>query len=302
MKKITILFVIIMLIGELLAGCGGIKPSTVTVAVVDENGNPIASTNLTMGKYSEKTGNDGKYVFKGVEAGNYTLKVTKEGYGDVSEDITVDKGEDKSLTITLRKLEQAEELKDYSALKSYKAVMELNAKDSSRNSKLVVEQENYGNSQHIIGYDENGNKQFEMYLVGDKAKVFTGGNWMELPATQVSSFTAEYLLTFETMVKEVEIRYNGWVKTPNGNTLYNVSKIGTETVNGYSTTNYNLSKEETSESGKTVITSDIWIINKGEYKNYMTRMVATSSISGEETDVLTINITDFGKDMGINMP
>lgn len=309
MKKIIILAVVIMLIGGLLAGCGkGTNPappkpktSNVTVTVNDEDGNAISSVELTMGDYSGKTGDDGKYVFNDVKAGNYTIKATKEGYEDGSEDIAVTAGEDKTVTITLKKVKQAEKLKDYSTLKSYKAVMEMKSEDSSENSKFVVMQDNYGKSQHLIGY-ENGKKQFELYVVGDKAKIFSNGTWLEVPAGQIGAFTASYANLFKNMIDQIETDYNGWVKSPNGNASYRIRKIGTETVNGYSTTKYHFSGEETTENEKTVGTADIWIINRGPYKDYMTRMIVTSTSSTGEKDTLTINATDFGKDMGIKMP
>jgi len=309
MKRIVIFAVIIMLIGGLLAGCGGgtnptspkPKTSNVTVTVKDETGNPISSVSLTMGDYSGKTGNDGKYVFNDVKPGDYTVEATKEGYEDGSEDITVTAGEDKNITLTLKKVQQAEELKDYSTVKSYKVVIEVKSNNSNEIDRVIVVRDNYGKSEDVTAY-ENNKKKFELCKVGDKAKILSEGYWIEVPADQIGSLTSAYLDPFTGMVDIVRSRYNEWVKTPNGSASYSVKRVGRETVNGYSTTKYHFSGKVSSEGEKLVGEADIWIINKGPYKGYMTRMVATSSSSEGGKATYTINATDFGKDMEIKMP
>ncbi len=308
MRKVIIFVVVVALFGGLLAGCGRgttsappkPKTSNVTVVVSNENGNALSSVNLTMGNYSGKTDDNGKYVFHNVKPGTYTVKATEDGYESMSSDVTVTAGEDKTVTLTLKKTEQMEELKDYSKVKSYKAVMEL--KQNNKVSKYIIIQDNYGKSQHITAYNVNGGEKIDLYVIGNKAKIYTDGNWIELPASQVGPLTAGYLKFLKNILSAVEDDYNGSINTSQGSGSYSVKREGKEEMNGYSTTRYRLSGKETSGEEKTVGSADIWIINEGLYKGYATRIVVNITNSTGEKSIFTINATELGKDMEIKMP
>jgi len=301
MKKIIVLALAIVLLAGVFVGCGGggetqPKTSTVTVSVFNEGGNALSGVSLTMGDYSGKTGNNGKYVFNDVESASYTIQASKDGHEDESEDIVVSEGENKTVSLTLKEVEEeAEELKNYSTEKSYRAVMEGQSSSGGIN-RIVIEHDNYGNSQHLTIYDE-GEKEFEMYIVDDKAKMLMDDDWMDVPLEQVQAMSTGYLNLLEGMASGATESYNIAITNPDFS--YGVEKIGRETVNGYPTTKYHMFSKITSE--EETGTSDIWIINSGPYKEYATRMVITIKSSGEE-ETMTINITDFGKDMGIQMP
>jgi len=301
MKKIIVLALAIVLLAGLFVGCGGggetqPKTSAVTVSVFNEGGNALSGVSLTMGDYSGKTEDNGKYVFNDVESASYTIQASKDGHEDESEDIVVSEGENKTVSLTLKEVEEeAEELKNYSTEKSYRAVMEGQSSSEGIN-KIIIEHDNYGSSQHLTIYDED-EKEFEMYIVDDKAKMLMDGNWVDVPFEQVQVMSTGYLNLFEGMTSGAAESYNIAITNPNFS--YGVERIGRETVNGYSTTKYHMFSKITSE--EETGTSDIWIINSGPYKEHATRMVITMKSSGEE-ETMTINITDFGKDMGIQMP
>ncbi|MEA3314179.1 MAG: carboxypeptidase regulatory-like domain-containing protein [Caldisericota bacterium] len=302
MKKIIVLVLAIVLLAGLFVGCSGggetqPKTSTITVSVFDEDGNTLSDVSLTMGDYSGETGDSGKYMFNDVESASYTIRASKDGHEDESEDIVVSAGENKTVLLTLKKVEEeAEELKNYSSEKSYRAVMEGQLSPGGIN-RIIIEHDNYGNSQHLTIYDED-EKEFEMYIVDDKAKTLMDNEWMDVPLEQVQvMLSTGYLNLPEAMASGAAESYNTAITTPDFS--YGVEKIGRETVNGYPTTKYHMFSKITSE--EETGTSDIWIINSGSYKGYATRMVVTIKSSGEE-ETFTINITDLGKDMGIQMP
>ncbi|WP_140489638.1 endo-alpha-N-acetylgalactosaminidase family protein [Bifidobacterium sp. UTBIF-68] len=57
--------------------------------VVDAEGAAIAGAAVRLGDAKAKTGEDGGFSFADVEAGEYTLSVAKDGYEDVSQQVTV---------------------------------------------------------------------------------------------------------------------------------------------------------------------------------------------------------------------
>ncbi len=301
MKKIIVLALAIVLLAGLFVGCGGggevqPKTSTVTVSVLDGDGNALSGVNLTMGDRSGETEDNGEYMFNDVESASYTIQVSKDGYEGESEDIVVSAGENKTVSLTLQKAEEeAEELKNYSTEKSYRAVMEGRSSSGGIN-RIIIEHDNYGNSQHLTIYDE-GEKEFEMYIVDDKAKMLMDNEWMDVPFEQVQAMSTGYLNLLAGMASGAAESYNIAISNPDFS--YGVEMIGRETVNGYSAIKYHMFSKITSE--EETGTSDIWIINSGSYKGYATRMIITIKSSGEE-ETMTINITDFGKDMGIQMP
>ncbi len=304
MKKIIVLALAIVLLAGLSVGCGGggetqPKTSTITVSVFDEGGSALSGVFLVMGDHSGETGDSGKCIFDDVESASYTIYASKDGYEDESESIAVSAGESKTVSLTLKKVEEtAETLKNYSTEKSYK--LELEGKSGSgKISKIIILYDDYGKSQYLATY-EGDKKEFELYIVDDKAKVSTDGEWMDIPFESVEMLAATYRGLVEYTWKGVEESYNKSVTIPGFS--YTVEEVGRETVNGYPATKYHMSVIATSEEGKKMeSSSDVWIINSGPYKGYPTRIVATTK-SGDETVTTTMNISDFGKDMGIQMP
>ena len=71
----------------------------ITVSVSDGT-NPIASANVTAGDVSGTTGDDGEVVLNGVSEKVKQITVTKTGYADKTESVTID-ATHTSFTITL---------------------------------------------------------------------------------------------------------------------------------------------------------------------------------------------------------
>lgn len=298
MKKIIIVSFVLVLILGIFVGCSGggeTQPKTaqVNVSVVDNDGTPVSGASLTMGSYSGTTDSSGKYTFSNVTSGIYTVDATKEGYDDSSSDISVDEGKTKNVNLVMAKQAAVEKMKDYSKLKSYKAVIE-SVSSSSTSQKIEILQDEYRSKQHITVMDlETGEVQFELYLEGDKAKVRSDDTWTDMPAAQASGITQGLLTFIESMVSGVTNSYNVAVTTPQGSANYSVSKEGTATVNGYTTVKYLMKAKATSGAGETIAQADIWIISSGAYKDYATRMIMNITNNGK-TDTLTVDASDFG--------
>jgi hypothetical protein len=298
MKKIIIVSFVLVLILGIFVGCsggGGTQPKTaqVNVSVVDDGGTPVSGASLTMGSYSGTTDNSGKYTFSDVTSGTYTIDAVKEGYDDSSSDISVDEGETKNVNLVMAKQAAAAEMKDYSKLKSYKAVIE-SVSSSGTSQKIEMLQDEYGSKQHITVTDlKTGEVQFELYLEGDKAKMRSDDTWTDMPAAQASGITQGLLTFIESMVSGVTNSYNVAVTTPQGSANYSVSKEGTATVNGYATVKYLMKAKATSGAGETIAQAEIWIISGGAYKDYATRMIMNITNNGK-TDTLTVDASDFG--------
>ncbi len=311
MKKIIILLLVVTLSAFIFAGCGGgssnssapqPKPKTgsVTVIVKDSDGNALSGASVSMGTLSGMTNESGEYAFKGVKPGNYTLKASKDGYENSEKDIALKEGDNLSVTLVMKKKAAPEEMKDYSKVKSYKLVMEMTS-GNNKSGKFILIRDDYGKKQHLIVYNPDGGKEAEIYVVGDKAKIFSGGKWMEVPSSQISMLSDQYLGFAGSLINELRKNYNESIKTPVGSVSYGIKRMGEESVNGYSCTKYRFKSKESTSSGSTSGTADIWIINSGPYKGYATRIVMTSATNGK-TETWTINFTDFGKDMGIKLP
>ena len=71
----------------------------ITVSVSDGT-NPIASANVTAGSVSGTTGDDGEVTLTGVSENVNSITVTKAGYADKTESVTIDESHT-SFTITL---------------------------------------------------------------------------------------------------------------------------------------------------------------------------------------------------------
>ena len=98
MKKINPILISLLL---LCLGCSGnveekIKYGEIFGVVYDKNvGDPIpvAQVQLSPGGKSTVTGSDGSFSFKSIEAGKYSVSVTKKGYNDGNNNVDVVSGE-----------------------------------------------------------------------------------------------------------------------------------------------------------------------------------------------------------------
>lgn len=301
MKKIVVMGIILLLIAGFFVGCskggGGTQPKTsqVNVSVADDSGNTLSGVSLTIGSYSGTTDSSGKYTFTDVKSGSYTVKAIKDGYKDASTDVTVGEGESKTVNLALNKKAVAEEIKDYSRLKSYKATIEVKNSSGTGDQKIEILQDDYGKKQHITVIDsKTGENQFELYLDGDKAKIRSDDTWVEMSAEQVKGITQGFLTFIDATVTGVRAGYNASVKTLEGSASYSINKVGSETVNDYPTIKYLMKSMATSVGEQTIAQAEVWIIGSGSYKNYSTRMII-SVINKGETDTMTVNISDFDK-------
>jgi hypothetical protein len=315
-KKIIVLILAFVLMSVLFVGCGGNngssaqkpKTSNITVIVKDDTDSMLPEVLVTLGGMSGKTDSSGKYVFSGVEAGDYTIKAEKNGYESAEQQITVSAGKDQTINLTLKKKETETELipvKDVSNVKSFRSTFEVtNKKDPANNSKGLIEQDNYGKDEHIVVYGADGKKSLEAVVVGDKAKVLQGGSgqWMEVPAAMFKQLTQGYLESFMTFENTAVSSYNEWIKAPGGDYSYKVKASGHEVVNGYSTTKYVISGKEKTTEGIVNGTITMWIINKGPYKGYITRLIMDGKYPNGDESTVRIDTKDFGKDMGIKLP
>ncbi|WP_175480088.1 carboxypeptidase-like regulatory domain-containing protein [Natrinema salaciae] len=79
------------------------EPTTGTVegTVTDTDGEPIADATVTVGDQQTTTDEDGSYALE-LEAGEYTLAVSADGYEDASEDVAVDAGATATVDVTLQ--------------------------------------------------------------------------------------------------------------------------------------------------------------------------------------------------------
>lgn len=96
MKKTLTIFLVLILIGVIFAGCAkttGIVSGTVTDKAT---GNPVPGAVVSIGGKTATSGSDGKYEVKDVAKGEQTLKITLKGYKDFSEKVTIEGG--KTLT------------------------------------------------------------------------------------------------------------------------------------------------------------------------------------------------------------
>jgi uncharacterized membrane protein len=73
----------------------------------DIKGNPIANATVTLGNYTAVTvSEDGFFAFTGVKAGNYSLTITKDGYSNITQNVTAISGKNADLdSIVLQAIE-----------------------------------------------------------------------------------------------------------------------------------------------------------------------------------------------------
>ncbi|MEM8713085.1 MAG: carboxypeptidase-like regulatory domain-containing protein, partial [Planctomycetota bacterium] len=81
-----------------------VTKATLTVEVVDGEGQPLTTADVTLNG-SQKTRSDGgSAVYEDLSAGRYRAKAELEGYSDAESEVDVASGESKSIQLTLRKL------------------------------------------------------------------------------------------------------------------------------------------------------------------------------------------------------
>ncbi len=317
-KKFIAVAIVLLVAVFIFTGCGGgtnqggtsennNKPAVaqLIVTVKDDAGNALSGAIVSLNSENEKsTDSSGKVIFDSLKPGDYEVKAEKEGYEPAGNDVTLKEGDKQTLNLVLKKkVEQIEEAKKFSDLKSYKAIVESTSTNDNDNGKIVLIQDNYGKEKHITIYGKDGKVQFELYVVGDKAKMRSGDEkWTEVPSAAAEGLTGSTLGFAEAMMKNTIIYFNEAVK--GGSEKYSVKRvgIGSETVNGYSTYKYHLIAEGGTGENKGSVVGDIWIINKGPYKDYTTRMVLKYSDASGVKTTFTVNLVDIGKNMQITLP
>ncbi|MDF9745116.1 carboxypeptidase regulatory-like domain-containing protein [Natrinema salsiterrestre] len=85
-----------------LDALGSEEPATGTVegTVTDADGDPISGATVTVGNETVTTAEDGTYAVD-LEAGEYTLEISAEGYQDASEEVAVEAGATTTADVTL---------------------------------------------------------------------------------------------------------------------------------------------------------------------------------------------------------
>jgi len=101
MKKTLTIFLVLLLIGIVFAGCAK-TTGTVAGTVKDKaTGSPVAGAAVAIGGKTATTGSDGKYEVKDVPKGEQTLKITLKGYKDFTEKLTVEGGKTATKDVVL---------------------------------------------------------------------------------------------------------------------------------------------------------------------------------------------------------
>jgi major membrane immunogen (membrane-anchored lipoprotein) len=311
-KKLLVIAAAVIMVAVLFTGCGGsanqggsnIKPTTahLTVIVNDDSGQPVENASVTIGSENGLTNTSGELVFDTIQPGDYTISVEKDGYEKAEKDVEVKAGDQKTVQVTINKKEEAGVIQanDFSKLKSYRITIETKSTEDEE-GKILIEQNDFGKEQHIVVYGNKGEVQMELYAVGDKAKIKSGkdSKWMELPSSSASALTQGSAGFVENLMKNTVNDFN---ETVAGKDIrYSYKRVGRETVNGYPTDKYHLYAKDTTGTEQGVLAADIWIINRGEFKGYTTRMILTGKDQkGEGT--FTINLTDINKNINISLP
>ncbi len=315
-KKFIAVAIVLLIAAFIFTGCGGgtnqggtsennNKPAVaqLIVTVKDDAGNALSGAIVSLNSENEKsTDSSGKVIFDSLKPGDYEVKAEKEGYEPAGNDVTLKEGDKQTLNLVLkREVEQVEEAKKFSDLKSYKAIVEFTSNDDNDNGKIVLIQDNYGKEKHITIYGKDGKVQFELYVVGDKAKMRSGNEkWTEIPSTAAEGLTGSTLGFAEGMMNNTVSYFNEAAEGKNER--YSIKRVGSETVNGYPTYKYHLIAEGGTGENKGSVVGDIWIIRKGPYKDYTTRMILKYSDASGVKTTFTANLVDIGKNMQITLP
>ena len=309
MRKIAVWVVAFLLILSFV-GCkgGGTAKTTsnLTVTVLDEGNKPISKVSLELDGSMGVTDEKGVYVFKDLNEGSYTVNATLEGFEDVSKTVDIVKGADKDLTISLVKpqTQTEEELKDLSEIKSYVCSYVSKTKDG-KSTTMTLEINDYGKRQHLIAIDEEGELSTDFYLVGDKAIIKSGDEWIEFTGEEATSMGVTFSSFTTNFVADARSWYNDLVKFPGGTASF--KHLGKETMNGYPTDKYQYILEgKALGEGIDKMTVTYWVINKGQFKNYATRLVMDYILSGDSEEsspnFFEFNFTRLGEDIEIKFP
>jgi hypothetical protein len=316
MKKILLVVVVLLFVSVLFVGCSGgnsgsnpknePKVASLEVHVTDQSGDAVSEASVLMEDLNKLTNSEGKVTFENVKPGTYKITARKDDFEDQTKIVNVEAGNNKTVVLSINKKENkigATEIESLSKTKSYKLVAEM-LEDGKSNGKFVVFSDNYGKDQHFLVYNDKGGVELEVVMVNDKARVKSGdnGKWMDMPATAVKAMTNATIGMAENAVNGLVTEFNEVVKDSKGTVTYSIKKMGTETVNGYSTVKYRFSGEGSTQEESGKVTADMWIVNSGKFKGYMTLVEIKSMSNNEKPAEMKINITDIGNDMHISMP
>lgn len=298
MKKIILLVLIsILFLSVSLLACGKkVIKNDINVFVSDSKNNPLIDVDLTLDGKIGKTDSNGNYTFKQVEEGTYTLKASKDGYEEKSDNILVSEGKTQHIKIVLKEKVAFEEVKNYSELKSFKMVIEYKEPTSNINQKIEIIREDFGNKEYMKVVDLKTSKtQTEMVMDENKAKIrYEEKEWFELPRSEVGNLTEAFSSFAKEAVDNLTKDFNENIKTPEGSISYSINKIGSESINNYSTIKYLMKGKTKFENEQFEMESSIWIINSGEYKNYPTKFIYILHLKDGDT-IYTINILEYGE-------
>jgi hypothetical protein len=299
MKKIIFLTLIITIfILSFSFGCGKkVIKNDINVTILDSENKPLSDVNLTLDGKSGKTDKDGKYKFPQIEEGSYTLKASKDGYEDGTENILVSEGKSQNIKIVLNKKASFEEIKSFSDISSFHLIGEYRTIDAKGDQKVEIISEDNGKREYLKVTDLYTNKLIsEMYLdekVG-RIRYEENGNVMELKREELGSITESFKSMTSDLIEGLRGEFNERIKTPEGVVTYSIKKEKEENVNNYSTTKYVYEGETTYQNEKAKFRHEIWVINKGEYKNMVTKINGMLIVE-DGMYSYTINIFDYGK-------
>ncbi|MGB9694695.1 MAG: carboxypeptidase-like regulatory domain-containing protein [Caldisericaceae bacterium] len=287
-------------------GCGGgnnkSTASNITVLVVEsETNSPLQGVDVQMGNADGTTDSSGKVTFSGIEASNYTISASKDGFDSATQDIDVAEGKDQSVKMVLAKTStsvSSDKLKELKDLKSYMFVLKTTEVNGTVESLITIEVNNNGNEEKMISVDSSGKTDIEIYVVGNKALMGTPGSYNEFDPEAAKQYIESLSMLGQNYMDGFTKSYDDFIASPN---LYATWKTSTEAQNGYSTTKV----EYTIHSGTVEAVYTGWVINKGEYKDYTTRLlIENNSTDAKPTDMKTmdINITKIGEKFDIRLP
>lgn len=100
MKKVLLIFVLIVLSFVFFTGCKGTTTSLTGVIKSDEN-EVLSNVTVLLNKLNTKSDNNGSFVFKNLQVGKYKLSVNLEGFYPFETDVNVSQGENR-VNITLK--------------------------------------------------------------------------------------------------------------------------------------------------------------------------------------------------------
>lgn len=307
MKRVVLIVTVLCLF--IAVGCKGgsaSKTSNLTVTVVDQSKNAIGGAKVEVDSKSGTTDSSGKIVFKSLEEGSYSVDVSKDGYESVSSSVSLSAGKDESIEITLSKKSEVEttELKEFSSLKSYAFTFVTKDKEGKM-STIKEEINDFGKREHLIVINEEGEVEMEYFLVDDKAKLKTGDTWTEFSGKDAQSMGGIFTSLAESFSESARGWYNEAVKYPGG--IATFKRIGTESVNGYSTTKYEYTLTGTATGADyEKIVVEYWVINSGPYKDYTTKLAMNyfpkEGAGSASYQYVEFSFTRFGEDLKIELP